>query len=68
MDAQDIIRRFCHLQSEVAAKIDCGAIDCFCGESGYWDVEGYNGSEKKGYRNEGIAIAFIENAVRMALK
>jgi len=68
MEAQEAIRRMCELQTEVWEKINNGeAADCFCGEKGFWGAEGYGGTFAEGYRNDGSAIRFIEDAVREKL-
>lgn len=67
MDANEVIERLCKLQAEVYAKLDCGPADCFCGQSGFWGAEGYDGTFDGGYRNDGTALEFIEQAVREKL-
>lgn len=64
MDAKAVIIRLCELQAEVSRHIDAGASDCFCQSSGFWKSEGYGGTFEQGYRNDGIALEFIELAVR----
>lgn len=62
MKHTEAIARLCKLQSDVAAHIgDVSAADCFCGQSGFWNLPGYN--PENDYRNDGNAIEFIEQAV-----
>lgn len=64
MNANDVIRRLCVLQAKVSGQLgNVGAADCFCGEGGFWKSDGYNGTFDGGYRNDGKAIEFIEQAV-----
>lgn len=65
MDAQDVIRAFCLLQEKVAREVHGYnyAADCFCGESGFWQTEHYDGTFEKGYRNDGKSLEFIKQAV-----
>lgn len=66
--AQDIIDRLCLLQEEVFRHLgDVNAADCFCGKGGFWRSDSYGGTFEQGYRNDGKALAFIENAVRAAI-
>lgn len=66
IDADEIIERLCKLQGEVYRMVldNEGSADCFCGKSGFWKCEGYSGTFNSGYRNDGEALEFIENAVR----
>lgn len=66
MDAQDAIERMCNLQTEVQEHLgEWGySADCFCGKSGFWSGEKYDGTFANGYRNDGKALEFIEQAVR----
>lgn len=68
LSADDVIERLCNLQAEVqAAFCHNTAADCFCGKDGFWGSEGYGGTLEEGYRNEGKALEFIEQAVRKEL-
>ena len=65
MEAKEAIQRLCELQKNVREHLGFNdAADCFCGESGFWKTEGYDGTFDGGYRNDGKAIKFIEEAVR----
>jgi hypothetical protein len=65
INANEVIERLCKLQEEVQNHInDDGAADCFCRKGGFWHVKGYGGTHEEGYRNDGDALEFIENAVR----
>jgi len=64
---QYAIQRMCQLQEKVAARLDLGAADCFCGEGGFWKTDKYDGSYEGGYRNDFEVIEFIEAAVREKL-
>ena len=63
----DVIARLCALHSEVwRAVIDRRSpADCFCGMSGCWGLEGYD--PERDYRNEGLALEWIERVVREKL-
>lgn len=63
---QALIRRLCQLQAEVCEQWlgYTHAADCFCGEEGYWP----HGATEADFRNEGKAVAFIEEATRAALR
>lgn len=64
LTADEVIERLCILQSEVCRADGCShSADCFCGKSGF-GPEHVRSSE---YRNEGVALEFIEKAVREAL-
>lgn len=66
MDAKDVIARLCTLQSEMHSKIGYdSSADCFCGGSGLWGADGYDGSFSNGYRNDGDVITFIEQSSRL---
>jgi hypothetical protein len=68
MEAKEVIERLCELQAEVWERLSYdGAADCFCQQSGFWDADGYDGSFSGGYRNDGKAIEFIEQAVHEKL-
>jgi hypothetical protein len=63
MKHTEVIERLCNLHSEAAGYVGLEyAADCFCGNSGFWHVHGYN--PERDYRNEGKALEFIEAAVR----
>jgi hypothetical protein len=63
MKHTEVIERLCNLHSEAAGHIGYEfAADCFCGNGGFWHVEGYN--PERDYRNDGRALQFIEAAVR----
>jgi hypothetical protein len=69
MESKEIISRLCKLQKEVHSHLGSDhSADCFCGEGGFWDVPGYEGTYEKGYRNDGACLEFIEQAVREKLK
>jgi hypothetical protein len=57
---EEVISRFCVLQSEVANHLNdwSNASDCFCGETVMPD----------GFHNDGVALAYIEKVVRDSLK
>lgn len=64
-EAQAIIRRLCVLQRDVVDVLDPSnhhAADCFCGEQGFWPLK-----DASYFRNELLAIDFIEQAVREKL-
>lgn len=63
MDASSVIIRLCELQAKVSRQIDAGASDCFCGHGGFWKSEGYGPTFEQGYRNDCVALEFIERAV-----
>ena len=64
LEAKDAIKRVCELQDKVAAHVGYEySADCFCGHGGFWNVQGYDGTFKGGYRNDAVAIEFIEAAV-----
>ena len=64
MDAKEVIKRLCTLQSAVREHIGFEhASDCFCKQSGFWGADSYGGTFEEGYRNDGIALEFIEKAV-----
>ena len=68
LEARDVIKRLCELQSKVASAHGyAAAADCFCGCGGLWGMHGYDGTFAGGYRNDGEALAFIEAAVREKL-
>ena len=65
MDAKKVIERFCVLQRTAAEHTGFEyAADCFCKQSGFWGSDDYGGTFEEGYRNDGIALEFIEQAVR----
>jgi hypothetical protein len=69
MEAKEVIERFCKLQSEVQDVLGWdNAADCFCGKGGLWGMDSYGGAFESGYRNDGEALEFIEDAVREKLK
>lgn len=69
MNADEVIERLCKLQQEVQEHLGFDySADCFCGKGGFWKAEGYGGTFEQGYRNDGKALEFIENAVRQALQ
>lgn len=65
VEVRDIWASLCRLQEEVMNEV-VGyqhSADCFCGEGGFWPlVDGFD------YRNELLAIDFIERATRDAIK
>ena len=64
MDAKEVIERFCVLQGTAAAHVGFEhAADCFCKQSGFWGGDDYGGLFAEGYRNDGEALEFIEQAV-----
>lgn len=69
MDRQEVLARLCRLQHEVWGVISDGqdAADCFCKEGGFWQGEG-TWYKEDDYRNDCVALDFIENATRKALK
>lgn len=65
MEAKEVIGRLCLLQGVVTEHIGFDyAADCFCKESGFWSSDDYGGTFDEGYRNDGKALEFIEQAVR----
>lgn len=65
MEAKEVIERFCKLQRLAAEQVGfVYAADCFCQQSGFWGAQGYGGTFDTGYRNDGKALEFIEQAVR----
>lgn len=64
-DSKDVIKRLCKLQEKVASHVGWEyAADCFCGHGGFWTVHPtYDGTFDQGYRNDGVALEFIEQAV-----
>jgi hypothetical protein len=63
--AHAIIRRLCALQAHVCSEVlgyDHPA-DCFCGDEGFWPLE-----DPDDYRNDAVAVEFIENAVLVAIR
>lgn len=67
MKHTEVIERLCILQAEVQQVIGFEhAADCFCGNSGFWASYGYNSATD--YRNDGAALAFIEETVRARLQ
>jgi len=69
LDVQDVLRRLCALQREVCDAIGYDEpADCFCRQGGFWKMKDYGDTYAKGYRNAGRALAFIEAAVRAALR
>ena len=69
LDAKEVIKRLCHLQEEVRGVLGDGSpADCFCRTGGFWKSKGYGGTYKRGYRNNGTPLEFIERAVRAALR
>ena len=59
----DVIQRLCELQGEVSRHIGYDEpADCFCGRGGFWDITDYDPA--RDYRNAGVALAYIEAAVR----
>ena len=70
-NCQAIIRRLCCLQSEVAAYqgYHKHSADCFCKEGGFWVTsDSYSDELFGGWSNDGLALEFIEQAVREKLK
>jgi hypothetical protein len=68
MEAKEIIERLCQLQAEVQQKIGFEhSADCFCKQSGFWGAVDCGGTHAEGYRNDGIALEFIEKVVREKL-
>lgn len=69
LNAQEVIERLCKLQGEVWNQISTGldSADCFCRNGGFWGSETYGGTFEQGYRNDGDALEFIEEAVREKL-
>lgn len=68
MNASEVIERLCKLQEEVQSVFEYqNAADCFCGKGVYWNMIGYDGTYDNGYRNDGKALEFIEQAVREKL-
>lgn len=62
LDADEVVRRLCILQRDVSDLIGWDhAADCFC-------IESPNKTYEDGYRNEGKALEFIEQAVREKIK
>ena len=67
--SDDAIERLCKLQARVQEHLGYDhAADCFCGKGGFWNSSDYDGSFENGYRNDGVAIEFIEKAVLAALE
>lgn len=65
MTRAEVIERLCKLQAEVASHVGYeNAADCFCGHRGFWNSPSYKEAD---YRNDGVALEFIEKAVRTAL-
>lgn len=65
MEAKEVIERFCVLQRTAAEHVGFEhAADCFCRQSGFWGASSYGGTFDEGYRNDGKALEFIEQAVR----
>lgn len=65
LDAKAVAERLCRLQAEVYQHLPgIEAADCFCGKGGFWNVDDYDGTWDHGYRNDGHALKFIEDAVR----
>lgn len=65
MDAKDVIERLCKLQRVAAEHVGFDhSSDCFCKQSGFWSSDDYGGTFEQGYRNDGKALLFIEQAVR----
>lgn len=66
-NCQAIIERLCILQSEVATHQGFmeHSADCFCKQGGFW-VEDMRYSDEPygGWRNDGKALEFIEQAAR----
>ncbi len=59
-----MIERLCALQDEVTKLLGPDhAADCFCGAGGFWPIR-----HADDYRNEGLAVAFIERVTRAAIK
>lgn len=68
LSANDVIRRLCLLQEQVAEKFRHDhPSDCFCRMGGFWQSDKYGGTYEHGYRHDGFTLEFIENAVREAL-
>lgn len=69
IEAKDVIERLCKLTAEVYGQIGYGhAADCFCGNSGFWGCDKYDGTFANGYRNDGVCLEFIERTVREKLE
>jgi hypothetical protein len=69
LSAQDIVTRLCDLQASLFAELpNVESADCFCQKGGYWGTENYGGTFAEGYRNDGRALKFIEDAVREKLQ
>ena len=65
MEAKEVIARLCELQARVGDHVGWEyAADCFCGKYGLWGIGGYDGTKANGYRNDGKALEFIEQAVK----
>lgn len=68
LDRDAVVERLCALQGEVFDAIgDEHPTDCFCGKQGFWGASNYGPTVAEGYRNDGVALEFIEEAVRKAL-
>lgn len=66
MTREEVIERLCKLQAVTARHVGyVHAADCFCGNGGFWGTEGY---DERSYRNDGVALDFIEAAVREKIK
>jgi hypothetical protein len=69
LSAQDIVTRLCGLQASLYAELpNVETADCFCQKGGFWGTENYGGTFAEGYRNDGVALRFIEEAVREKLQ
>lgn len=69
LSSQQVIERLCRLQALVFEKASgMDESDCFCGKGGFWGVADYGGTFEQGYRNDGRALKFIEEAVREKLE
>jgi len=65
LEANEVIKRLCYLQTKVSAHIGHNhAADCFCGTGGFWSTKFYGGTYDKGYRNDGLSLKYIEKAVQ----
>lgn len=66
MTRLEIIERLCKIAEEVRTETGMtGPNDCFCGKGGFWSSPSYTDAQ---YRNDGEVLAFIERAVRDALR
>lgn len=66
VEAQTLVAQLCDLQRAVCDTVYPRyerPADCFCGESGYWPLE-----SPRDFRNDGHAVAFIENVVQFTLR